>query len=110
MNKKIIIEVLIIYIVLVGIVSFAFVEHWGSSEVEAKALVGQYIQKEYNETEHEIQFLNTSSNTNNFVEDFFSKLNNNKIYTVNATIYMENTTLNKSYNVNAMNGTVNVNS
>jgi len=108
MYKKNVIEVIIVVIVLIGIVSFTFIDHSGISENRAIGLVKEQVKKEYNVSEYEVNIINMSSNTNNVVEDFFSKLSGQKVYNVNVTVQAENKTHNASYSVNANNGTVSI--
>ena len=109
MYKKEIIQVIILFIILFGIVSYTIVDHSGISQNRARGLVTHYVQEEYNISADEIYINNASSNADNMFENFFKKLSGNKVYKIRALFQIDNTTYNMSYFVNANTGSIKIN-
>ncbi|MCL2157142.1 MAG: hypothetical protein FWH54_03870 [Methanobrevibacter sp.] len=95
MNKKII-QVIILFIIVIGIVSFIIIDHTGVSQNQAMALAGEHVMKVNNLTKSEISVFNISSITSNGQNG----------YNVSVLFVKENKTHNESYFVNGNNGNV----
>ncbi|MDR2966822.1 MAG: hypothetical protein LBU74_02610 [Methanobacteriaceae archaeon] len=98
-NKKEIIEVIILFIVLIGIVSYAASGFFGDnySGNKSRTLLINHIAKEYNISNSEIIVTEISPIT----------IEGQNFYNIQVSFYAQNKTFNKSYNVNTANGTIN---
>jgi len=97
--RKLIIEVIILVIIMIGIISFTFIDHSGISNNKAIALVLEQVQEEHNISRSEIGIRNRSSIT----------VNGSTFHKIDVSCFIQNKTQNMSYLVNANNGAVSLN-
>jgi len=95
-NKEETIVVIILFVLLIGIASYTFIDHSGISEIKAQALVIDNVTEEYNLTKSEIAVTNVSS----------TSFNGYNAFNVSVVFHTENKTYNASYIVNSNNGNI----
>jgi len=95
-NKEDTIVVIVLVIVMIGIISYAFIDHTGVSEIKAQALVINHVAEEYNITKPEIAVISIDSISFKGYDAF----------NMTVSFQAENKTHNNSYIVNANNGNI----